>query len=356
MDFTDISANRLQNQQLSRPVFKDIAGLVSHFGAIQAQDYAMAKWAIGARMPGISEADVDEAINSAAIVRTHVLRPTWHFAAAEDIHWMLGLTAKSIRRQSASNDKKLGLDEATYIKSFKLIEKALRDDHLTRAELMEILKFSRINTSEYRSRHIMAAAELESLVVSGRRKEKEHTYALLDERVKKSRRLTREEALCELANTYFTSHGPATIRDFHWWSGLNLTDCRAAIAANEKRLQLVDLEGRQYFFSEEVKSKAVASVHLLPAFDEFLISYKDRSASIDIAHQKHAFTMNGIFKPIIVVDGQVCGIWKRSVKKDTVLIEATFLNKVPKSRYREVEEQAHLFAQFLGLKVQLVCK
>ncbi|RZJ65812.1 MAG: hypothetical protein EOO50_12420 [Flavobacterium sp.] len=146
MDFTDISHQRLQNQQLFEPDFKDIEKLVSHFGAIQSQDYAMAKCAIGARIPGILDADVDAAIDSGKIVRTHVLRPTWHFVAAEDIHWMLELTAKNIRRQFASNDKKLGLDETVYKKSFKLIEKALRDEHLTRPELMEILEFSGINT------------------------------------------------------------------------------------------------------------------------------------------------------------------------------------------------------------------
>lgn len=353
MDFTEISQLRQHNQQLLGSEITDITKLVSHFGAIQSQDYAMAKWAIGVRIPGISDADVDAAIDSGKIVRTHVLRPTWHFTAGQDIHWMLDLTAKTIRRQFASMDNKLGLTESIYKKSFKLIEKALQDDDLTRPELMEILEFSGINTSEYRSGHIMAAAELEKIVISGRRKGKEHSYALLDERVKNPRKLNREEGLAELARTYFTSHGPATLRDFHWWSGLNLTDCRKGIAANGSDLQQAEIADNSYFFVGEPKFKEKQSVHLLPAFDEFLISYKDRSPSVDPLHQKHAYTMNGIFKPILVVDGQVCGVWKRSVKKGRLLVEVDLLVNVPKDRISEIEKEASRFGAFLQLPIDL---
>ncbi|RZJ65813.1 MAG: winged helix DNA-binding domain-containing protein [Flavobacterium sp.] len=199
----------------------------------------------------------------------------------------------------------------------------------------------------------MAAAELEGLVISGKRKGKEHSYALLEERVKNRKKFNREEALSELAKIYFTSHGPATIKDFQWWSGLNQTDCKKGIAANEKKLQQIDINGNSYYFSLEVKSKPENSLHLLPAFDEFLIAYKDRSPSVDPLHQKHTFTMNGIFKPILVVDGQVCGIWKRSVKKETVFIEVDMIIKIPKSRHKEVEKQAERFGDFLGLKTEV---
>ncbi|MBD3582626.1 winged helix DNA-binding domain-containing protein [Flavobacterium selenitireducens] len=347
MDFTDISQQRLQNQQLLSPQSKSIAELVRHFGAIQAQDYAMAKWAIGSRLADIVDADVDLAIANGEIVRTHVLRPTWHFCASEDIGWMLELSAKNIRGQMASNDKKLGLDQELYNKCFKLIEKALEAGHLSRPQIMEILEYNGIRTHDYRGGHIMAAAELEGLVVSGKRIGNEHGYALMSEQVRKPRRLSREEALSQLAATYFTSHGPATIRDFQWWSGLNLTNCRQAIASNESVLENVVIEGQEYFFSE-VHPNRQRSTFLLPAFDEFLISYKDRTPSIASEHQKHAFTMNGIFKPIVVVDGQVCGIWKRTVKKDQVIVETDLVYKIPQNRLAELRRQAHRFSDFLG--------
>ncbi|NUY81173.1 winged helix DNA-binding domain-containing protein [Flavobacterium sp. MAH-1] len=353
MEFKDISFWRMQSQQLLTTNIDSIPRLVKHFGAIQAQDYAMAKWAIGSRVPSISDADVDIALASGDIVRTHVLRPTWHFAPSEDIGWMLGLTAKTIRGQMASNDRKLGLDQAIYNKSFGLIEKALEDGHLSKPEIMEILEFNGIRTHEYRSGHIMAAAELEGLVVSGARKGKEHGYALMSKQVKKPRKLSKEEALAELAQTYFKSHAPATVRDFQWWSGLNLTDCRTGIKANEKKLESVEIEGQTYYFPEEHQSVNTKSVHLLPAFDEFLIAYKDRTPSIDPVHSRHAFTSNGIFKPLLVVDGQVCGIWKRTIKKDVVSVEVQAMVKIPNNRFSEIEHQVKRFGDFLGLKTDL---
>lgn len=352
--FPDISLQRLYSQQLIDVTQGDIESVVSHFGAMQSQDYAMAKWGIGVRLPGIRETDVDEAFDLGIIVRTHVLRPTWHFTAAQDIHWMLQLTAKNVRRVMGTNDRKLGLDSHVFKKSFKLIEKALGDGgQLTRLELMDILEREKINTSEYRSSHIMAAAELESLVISGARKGNSHTYALLEERVKKPKKLNREEGLAELARTYFTSHGPATLKDYMWWSGLSTADAKAGIAANGSVLKKREQAGKEYWFSEEAKEIFQKSVQLLPAFDEFLIGYADRSASIEAKFGKHAFSNNGIFRPVVVIDGQVCGIWKRSIKKDEVTIEIQFLDKIAKSRYKEIKLEAQQYADFLGCKLSL---
>lgn len=353
MDFKDISLQRQQNQQLLSQDFGSIEQLIKHFGAIQSQDYAMAKWALGVRLPSISDADVDEALASGKIVRTHVLRPTWHFAPPEDIGWMLDLTARNIRGQMASNDRKLGLDEKMYNKCFKLIEKALETDNLSRSEILQMLEYNGIRTHEYRSSHIMAAAELEQLIISGGRAGKEQTYALMARHVKNPRTLSREEGLHELAFTYFKSHGPATLKDFQWWSGLNQTDCKKGIASNGKALQSAEIEGQTYYFTEMHQIRNVKSVHLLPAFDEFLIAYKDRSPSIDPLHNRRAFTINGIFKPLLVVDGQVCGIWKRTAKKDAVRLELEMMVKVPKARQAEIKKEARRFGDFLGLKTEI---
>lgn len=351
MTLTDILQQRLCNQQLLDSAPASIAGLVRHFGAVQAQDYAMAKWAIGCRIDGVRDHDIDEALSKGSIVRTHVLRPTWHFCAAEDVGWMLELSARNIRGQMASHEKKLGLDTATYSKCFDIIGKALTGRQLTRTQLSEILENNPI-ASRDRMALILFAMEIEGLIVSGGRIGKEHGYALMAERVLKPKQLSREQALAQLAKTYFTSHGPASIRDFQWWSGLNLTDCRKAVAACERDLQQVAIDTQLYYFSEQ-NNAIKRSALLLPAFDEFLIAYKDRSASIAPAHEKHAFTNNGIFKPIIVVDGQVCGIWKRTFKKTKVVVEFDLVNEIAKNRMPELERQAKRFADFLGVKLEL---
>lgn len=353
MDF-DIASIRLNNQQLSGTKFKTPKALVSHFGAIQAQDYPMSKWAIGSRLPGSTDESIEKAIDDGEIIRTHVLRPTWHLTAAEDIRWLLELTGQNILRQFNSMNTKLGLDEKTYSKSTDIIIKSLDDgEHLTREEIVEILNHHGIKTNEYRSLHILAHAELHRVICSGKRKGKHHSYALMDERVKKSKSLTKEEALSELALRYFTSHGPATQKDFGWWSGLGVNDCKLAIELNKKKLASKEYENQTYFWKDTGKIEAAESILLLPAFDEYLISYKDRTAAIHTDHMPHAFTVNGIFKPIIVVNGQVVGIWKRTIKKDKVIIEPSFLQKVPKGTDKKVAEAAERFGVFLGQSVEI---
>jgi hypothetical protein len=350
----DIAAIRLRNQQLINPKFKSVKSLVSHFGAIQAQDYQMSKWAVGCRLPGAIDNAIEKAIDDGEIIRTHVLRPTWHLTTAEDIGWMLELTSGNILRQFNSMNKKIGLDDKVFSKSTDIIVKSLLgDQHLTRDELVEILNHHGIKTNEYRGLHILAYAELHGVICSGKRKGKHHSYALFDERVKKSKSRTKEEALAELGNRYFTSHGPATQKDFYWWSGLSVADSKLAIELNKKNLTATQHEGQTYYWKDSGVVEMTEHVLLLPAFDEYLIAYKERSASIDTEHMPHAFTVNGIFKPLIVVNGQVVGIWKRTIKKDTVIIEPTFLQKVSKATERKVAEAADRFGSFLGMKVEV---
>jgi hypothetical protein len=354
MTVFDVAAIRLQNQQLANPELKSIKSLVSYFGAIQAQDYPMSKWAVGCRLPGATDAQLEQAIDSGEIIRTHVLRPTWHLTAAEDIRWMLALTGQNILRQFNSISVKTGLDAKTLSKSTDLIVKALEGgQHLTRDEIVEILNYNGIRTNEYRSIHILAHAELHAVICSGARKGKHHSYALMDERVAKGKDFNKEAALFELANRYFTSHGPATLRDFIWWSGLSVSDSKKAIALNDKKLDATEFNGQVYYWKQRDITPTKNQLLLLPAFDEYLISYKDRTPSIDEKHMPHAFTKNGIFKPIIVLDGQVVGIWKRTVKADKVIIEPTFLQKVPKSVDKLLVKEAKRYGDFLDKKVEM---
>lgn len=297
-------------------------------GAMQAQDYAMAKWAIGLRLPGSTERLIETAIDKGEIIRTHLLRPTWHFVSEDDVYWMLELSASKIKTSAKARHKELELTESILTKSNEIIEKALTgNNHLTREELMTHLAVAGIRTNENRSSHIMLNAELDGLVCSGACKNKKHTYALLKERVQKVNNLSKEEALAKLASRYFASHGPATFHDFSWWSGLSAADARQAFETVKPSLVLETIGTQAFWIPDSFNvpnNGSKSSVYLLPAYDEYIISYTDRRAALSPENQKKTISMNGFFKPVIVVNGQITGLWKRTIKKDKVIIEPAF--------------------------------
>lgn len=345
---------RFHNQHIRGNIFSSVKQIVSWMGAIQAQDYAMSKYAIGVRLKNSTDKTVEEAISKAEIIRTHVLRPTWHFVAAEDIRWMLELTAKNLNRSLSSNNKRLELDEKTFAKANAIIEKLLRDGkHLTRKEIMTALAKKGIRTDDLRAGHIMFRAETDLVVCNGIKKDKQFTYALFDERVPSSKKLAKEEALDQLAQRYFFSHGPATLKDFSWWSGLSLKDATIGLELIKSKLISEKHKAEVFWFSEQPASKKTKSITLLPAYDEFLISYKSREISLDMQHAPKAFTNNGIFNPLIVLNAKVVGTWKPHYKKD-VLIAPHFFNK-PTERQKELcKRAAKEFGKFLGKPVELL--
>lgn len=328
--------------------------MVAWLGAVQAQDYAMAKMAIGLRLPNATDHIIENAMADASIIRTHVLRPTWHFVSSEDIYWMLELSAPQIRAASAIRDRELGLDAALFTRSNDVIAKTLQGGkHLTREELMVALEQAGIATNPSRAVHFMMAAELEGIVANGIWRGKQLTYALLEENVPKKKSFTRVEALAALAARYFKSHGPATVHDFAWWSGLSVTEARQGLAAVESDFQSIKNDNKIYYYKEE-RMQHHESTHLLPAFDEFLVSYRDRSASLDPAFAKLPITSNGIFKPIIVVNGSVIGVWKRTIKRDKILIEPSFFNPANIITKDALAAAAAKLGQFLATKVEIM--
>ena len=354
MNLNDIVRIRLNNQQVENTLLKTPKSVVSWMGAIQAQDYPMAKWAVGIRSSSAEQA-VEEALNKGEIIRTHVLRPTWHLAAAADIRWMLMLTAPAIKRQIASYARKLEADDNILKRCNIIIEKALRGhQHLTRTELMMILNKKGIVTNDFRSALIMMSAELDAIVCNGSMKGKEFTYALMDEKIPAVKKLKKDEALAALADRYFKSHGPATLKDFIWWSGLAVADAKTALELVKSNFISETIGLETYWFSSGLTPAIKkSSLYLLPAFDEFLISYKDRAAAISADHQKKAFTANGIFKPIIVKNGIVTGVWRRTVKKNDLLIEIELFHPQDKTTISQIENSAKAFGNFLNKKAEL---
>lgn len=366
---SEIAVQRLVNQQLVESACTSVEQVVHWMGAMQAQDYDMAKWAVGIRLPGSTESLIEDALDQGTIIRTHLLRPTWHLVAAVDIYWLLDLTAPHINRLIAGANRKLELDEAIFKKSNTIIENALTgNSYLTREELMNRLQLAGIRTDDIRSAHLMYNAELSGLVCNGprrgfdrrgfdrrevdrrgnERRGKQLTYALLEERVPVCHRLSREEALAELAKRYFTSHGPATLKDFCWWSGLTGKDAKLGIALAQPPLASISVGAHRYWLAETVAQvhPFAEQIHFLPAFDEFTVSYCERSASLNPEIARQVITSNGIFKPIIVVDGQVVGLWKRTIKPKNVVVELTFFYSLPSDLVDRIHEKANLYARY----------
>jgi hypothetical protein len=356
MNISAIGLCRLHSQQIAATTFKKAKQIVSWMGVMQAQDYPMSKWAVGIRLPSATEKTIETAIHKGEIIRTHLLRPTWHLVAAEDLHWMLALSAPKLKASLKGRRKELELTDALLKKSNSIIEKALtKQGHLTRDELVMELKKGKIAVDNYRSSHLLFWAEMEALICSGSLKNKQPTYALLHAWVPKTKELTKEEAVTQLALRYFNSHGPATLPDFVWWSGLNITDARRGLENIKDQLQEEKINGQTYWMSPSliIPSRRQNSVYFLPAYDEFIISYKDRTAILADIFQKKAISENGLFRPVIVINGQAVGSWKRSVQKDRTLIETIFFKPPAKTMTALIKKSAAAYGHYLDQPVEL---
>jgi hypothetical protein len=288
------------------------------------------------------------------IIRTHLLRPTWHFVSSNDVHWMLELTAPQIKAAMKSRNKQLELTDGVFQKSNRIIEKTLTGGkHLHREELMaEIIK-ANISVDNNRSSHLLMTAELEGIICSGKSKGNKQTYALLGERIPKTKSLNKEEALATLAERYLSSHCPATLADFTWWSGLPVVTAKQALELVKPKFLQEKIGDQAYWLSTSCNSTSQIdeSVHMLPAYDEFLISYKDRTASLSVNNSHASISTNGIFRPVIVINGLVIGIWRRTTAKDKVLVETAFFKGAGKAKKRAIQEAAMAYERFLGRKV-----
>lgn len=356
MKFKEISTIRLRNQHIIETEANTVADVVYAMGAIQAQDHNMARWAIGSRLPSSTNKMVEKAFNDGEIVRTHLLRPTWHIVSAKDIRWMLELTAPQIRTVIRSRDKNLELDEAIYKKSHRILEKLLTgNNHLTRDEIVVEWAKAKIRTDDNRAAHILMRAELDGLICSGSSKNRKLTYALLEERLPRTDNLTKDEALHELARRYFTSRGPATLKDFIWWSGLPVKDVKCAVEMLGEEFNFVVIDEMKFWFNSASGSseKVNSNAYLLPAFDEFIIAYTDRSASLPPEINRKVVSNNGIFWPIVVVNGQVTGIWRRVISKNKAVIEAQVIRMPDKKTTGLITKNAERYAHFHGHEVDV---
>lgn len=354
-----IAARRLRSQRLLGEPFPSAVDAVRWLCAVQSQDYGAAKWALAQRAAGATDSDLDRLFDEGAILRTHAMRPTWHFVLPEDIRWLLELTSPRLLAGLAGRYRGLELDELTRARAVDLFAESLSGGRsLTRAELGETLLAAGISPEGQRLPHLLLAAEALGVITSGPRQGKQFTYALLAARAPDARRLDPEEALAELTSRYFHSHGPAQVQDFAWWSGLTVAEIRRGLALAGADLEHEVVDGKDYWFdpaSAPAGNPALVA-HLLPNFDEFTVAYRDREAFLHpevafdptfFAHYREKAPQGGILSNVVTVGGTVRGSWRRALTPDTVRVEVRLLGSLQPAQLAAVETAATQLGHFL---------
>jgi hypothetical protein len=346
----ELAAARLRNQRLAGNGLDTPVDVVRWLGAMQSQERSIAKWSVAQRTSGSNEASVDAALAGGDIIRTHVLRPTWHYVAAEDLRWIVELTAPRVHRQNGPHYRKFEVDDALSVRARRVFERVLAGSALTRMELARALEQAKIPAGELRLGYILIRAELDLVICSGPPSGKQHTYALVDERAPSTGPRNHDEALAELATRYFRSHGPATLKDFTWWSSLTMADARRAVDAAGLLLSVV--REREYW-SARARSAAARSrapsVHLLQGYDEYVVAYRDsRDVYGDTRLPGTPKAAPSPFLHAVILRGQVVGSWRVVPRAKSVMIEMR-LRAEPSARdARGLDAAVDRYGRFVG--------
>ncbi len=343
----DLRHRRLLSQRLAGARLESAAETVGWFGAVQAQDYPAAKWALGQRLTGTTDTSLDAAFNAGAILRTHVMRPTWHFVRPADARWLQDLTAPRLRASLAGRLRQLDLDPSTVARATDVIGQSLAGGrHLTRADLGDVLKAHGISVAGQRLPHLLMAAEIACVAISGPLRGRQHTYAYFPERAPEARSIDRDQALAELALRYFMSHGPAQIVDFTWWSALTVADAKRGIEAAGSALGSEEIAGRRYWFDASAGSQVRDGMpaHLLPNYDEFTVAYRHRNALFESGPALDPFQ---VLANVVTVAGEICGHWKRTLTANRVAVNITLLRPLNRDEAAAAEAAAAAYGRFL---------
>jgi hypothetical protein len=356
MNASEILSLRLHNTGLRHSPFISAADAVTHLGAVQAQDFAAAKWALGLRIKNATDEEIENAFNAGTILRTHVMRPTWHFVRPEDIRWMLEVTAPRVKSLLAPYNRRLGLDDALFARSNAAILRALEGrNYLTRQELKTVLADTGIVTDVQRLSHILARAELDRLICSGPRRGKQFTYALMEERVPTTEPVEREPAIAKLALTYFTSHGPAQLKDFAWWSGLTARDAKAALGLISSHLLRAESGGRIFWYPPpaETPGPDLPAALLLSIYDEYTIAYTDRSDIRESRDIGRMIAQGAAVTAVIVLNGRVAGSWSKTRKGQRVEIRLNPFRKLDRDEHEALKSEVTRYGGFWGIPAKM---
>ena len=355
---SQIALRRLTSQRLVGAPLSTPLAAVEWLAAVQAQDYMGAKWALGLRIRRSSDQHIEHAFANGLVLRTHLLRPTWHFVSRADIRWLLALSAPRVHAANAHMYRTLGLDPATFRRAETVLTRALTGGrHLTRDELRGLLERAGIRADgSLRMSYLMMQAELNGLVCSGPRRAKQFTYALLDERVPPAKPVGREESLVELATRYFTSRGPATVQDFAKWSGLTVKEGKLGLEGASRRLAHEVVDGKTYWFapSKAVPDRSIsATVHLLSIYDEYVSGYKDRSAMGSRQDAARLSAMGSALAHIIAIGGRIVGGWARHLAASAVVVKVELFRRLTRAEGEAVQSAVRAYGDFLGVPARL---
>lgn len=356
MGVSETVRQRLAQQRLTGVPLRTPVEVVAWLGAVQSQEYQEAKWSLGLRMTAGTDATVEQAYNAGEILRTHVMRPTWHFVIPADLGWLLELTAGRVIAGMAARHRQLELDAGQIQRSNDAIARSLEGGRaLNRPELAAVLEAAGISTEGQRLPHLLMRAELDGVICSGPRQGKQVTYALIAERAPHARRLSRDEALVELVRRYFTGHGPARVRDFTWWSGLTVADAKAGLGAAGAELARAEIDGEVHYYAADLLDAPdpEETAFLLPTFDELLVGYagfdKSRSGG-------HALDPSAHFQARVLIGGRVAASWRRTFKKDVVQIEIVPFAPLFSAEEAALEAAGARYARFGGREAQMTLR
>jgi hypothetical protein len=351
----NIPTTRLQNHHLIGEKFIAAKDAVEYYGAVQAQEWAAAKWAVGLRMKNGSDEAVEKAFNEGLILRTHIMRPTWHFVTPENIRWMQKLTSPRVLTQCGYMFRREKLDEEVFATAHAILKKELsNNNYRTRDQLRTLFESHGISTKGQRLAYILIQAELSSLICSGPRIGKQFSYALLEERAPHAKNLSRDESLASLTLLYFTAHGPAQLKDFAWWSGLTAKECAEKINMIKSQLDEIESDGKTYFHvpRKTSPSQKVQRAFLLSIYDEYTIAYKDRSdINVNEKDIEKMIMMGNALTAVVIIDGKVSGTWKRTLGKKDVAIKLSMFRKPDMNVEEEIKKTINQYGSFIGLPV-----
>jgi len=356
MDAREVTQRRLANQRLSGPPLPDPASVVRHLGAVQAQEYAMAKWSLAQRSTG-DDAALQRAVDDGAVLRTHALRPTWHFLAPDDLRWVQALTAPRVKAFNRYYERRTGIDDDEARRATAAIAHVLRGgNHLTRAELAAALALSGIEASGVRLAYLTMRAELDAVLVNGVRRDTQHTYALADERVPDGLDLTGDDALAELLRRFVASHGPVTVKDAAWWSSLTLTQVRHGLRLLGDGVTSEVVDGLEYWFvpAPAPVPEPSPAVHVLQGYDEYTVAYTEGRVVTNVAGLTIVpANTHQVIQPL-VLDGQVVGWWRRVVERERIVAERHLAVVLTSAQDAAVRRAFDRYAEFAGLPVVVV--
>lgn len=386
MDPDAVVRTRLVSQQLRSPVAASVEDALKNLLAVQAQEYPYARWSLAQRTADATANDVDQAMAGGSVLRTHILRPTWHFVHSTDLPWLRALSAPRLHKANAITYSRTGIDAGTAARSTDVLAAALEGGRqLTRDQLAAELKRAGFAARGLALAYLIMHAEINGVIVSGAPVRSasgalRQTYAVFSERVGPASAdpLSREESLAALARRYFRSRGPATVRDCADWSGMTMADVRLGLALaledDPAALQRAEIGGATFYFNAEsshpfspdssagpdsstdVGAGSAGRIDLIQCYDEYVMGY---SASRGyLGGKAPTYPTHGDPLHVVLLDGRMAGAWRHRLLRPGSPGQRCELDiriRLDSPPTGVLEQAAERYEAFLGMPTSFSC-